>query len=494
MISVAIAFVVSLLFSAILTPVLRDFAVRKNWVDVARSTRKVHTRPVPRVGGIAIAAAFFVPLVGLLLVDSGVGRIFFANPRIPAGIFCGGLLVALVGIYDDLKGLGALKKFGAQFLVAAVMYGFGFAIERISTPWGAVGLGALSLPFTLIWIVGVINAVNLIDGLDGLASGVSFVAVATIFVIAAASGNVIMMLLMAALAGSLLGFLIYNFNPASIFMGDSGSMFLGFVLATGSVVTSSKSSTTVAMLVPILALGLPIMDTLLAMARRALRGQSLMAADKEHVHHRLLALGLSQRSAVIVLYGVGVLFALAALATTFANGRQAAAILAMVVIVAAVFMRKLGYFSKVLFEDASAHRAHNLVMREQVRNVGALLREAATPAQAWVVIQPLAASLHASEVTLVWHSAAAQGGLATNRFEWRVDSRAECARTGASLPIRVGDQLVGELQLAWRDGRKAIERDDEIVLERLGEHLIEAAKRMDRQLADEGDVPLQKSA
>jgi UDP-GlcNAc:undecaprenyl-phosphate GlcNAc-1-phosphate transferase len=407
------------------------------------------------------------------------------------GIFVGGILIALVGLVDDLRGLGAAKKFSAQFLIAAVMYSLGFSIEKISTPWGALMLGSFSLPFTMIWIVGVINAMNLIDGLDGLASGVAFVAVATNFVIAAASSNALMMLFMAALAGAILGFLIYNFNPASIFMGDTGSMFLGFILATGSIVTSSKSYATVAMLVPILALGLPIMDTFLAMARRAVRGQPLFAADKEHVHHKLLAMGLSQRNAVIILYGVCLLFAAAALGVTFANGKQTAVILVMTAVVAIVFIRKLGYFSRMA-EDASERRERNLALREQVRNVGEMLQSAASPANVWEAIQPLAPSMDVAEMSLTLSSRTSEGARETSRFEWRLESNPASERKALSLPIEASGERMGEILVAWQDGRTAISRDDEIALELLRDYMAGAAKRMAHKPAAPNVVPLKR--
>jgi len=458
-----------------LTPLVLNVAIKFGWLDHAISTRKIHDKPIPRLGGVAMVVAFYAPLIGLLLVDSGVGSFFRANPRHVAGVFVGGLMIAIVGLWDDLRGMGAAKKFSAQFLIAAVMYGLGIRVEALTTPWGSLELGAFSLPFTMIWIVGVINAMNLIDGLDGLASGVAFVAVGTNFLIAAMSGNVLMMLFMAALAGAILGFLIYNFNPASIFMGDGGSMFLGFVLAASSVITASKSYATVAMLVPILALGLPIMDTFLAMGRRAVRGQPLFSADKEHVHHKLLAMGLSHRSSVLVLYGVCVLFAAVPLAATLANGRQTALILAMTGVGAMIFIRKLGYFS-VLSEGVAKERERNLALREQVRAVGESLQSAHLPAHAWEAVQPLGTSMQLAELSLTLVTS--RGGVQeTSRFEWKTTATAG-ERMELRLPIESSGSALGELQVAWRDGRRSIARDDEIALELLRDHLASAAKRM----------------
>ena len=256
----------------------------------------------------------------------------------------GGVAICALGLFDDIHGSGAGVKFIVQFGIAGALFYAGFRIDVLSLPFvGTVALGPLSLLVTLLWIVGVINAMNLIDGLDGLAAGVGLFAVATTFVLAATRGDPIMMLFMAAAGGALVGFLFYNFNPASIFMGDTGSMFLGYVLAVGSVQTSQKSSTTVAILVPIVALGVPIADTMLAMLRRAIRHRPIFSADRAHIHHKLLDLGLTQKQAVLVLYGVGILFGGAALLLSVTSSLQSAALLVAMAVLGFLGIRKLGY-------------------------------------------------------------------------------------------------------------------------------------------------------
>jgi UDP-GlcNAc:undecaprenyl-phosphate GlcNAc-1-phosphate transferase len=339
-----VAFVLACLVSALLTPLARRFALRHRLVDDHVSARRVHGRPIPRLGGLAIAAAFYVPLLALLIETSSVGGMFYASSRMAIAFLAGGAAICALGIYDDIRGAGAASKFLVQFAVAGTLYYLGFRIDVLSLPFlGSVSLGPLSLVFTLLWIVGVINAMNLIDGLDGLAAGVGLFGVLTAFVLAAIRGDAIMMLFMASLGGALIGFLIYNFNPASIFMGDTGSMFIGYVLAVGSVQTSQKSSTAVAILVPIVALGVPIADTFLAMVRRAMHRRPIFSADRAHIHHKLLDLGLSQRQAVLVLYGISVVFGGTALVLTVASSRQAAAILIGMGILGFVGIRKLGY-------------------------------------------------------------------------------------------------------------------------------------------------------
>jgi UDP-GlcNAc:undecaprenyl-phosphate GlcNAc-1-phosphate transferase len=339
-----VAFVLACLVSGLLTPVVRRFALRRRLFDDNVAARKIHGRPIPRLGGVAIALGFYAPLLALLIESSGVGGHFYASWRKALAFLLGGAAICALGLFDDIRGSGAGRKFLIQFAIAGALYYAGFKIDVLSLPFiGAVHLGALSLVFTLLWIVGVINAMNLIDGLDGLAAGVGLVGVATTFVMAASRGDVIMMLFMACLGGSLLGFLVYNFNPASIFMGDTGSMFIGYVLAVGSVQTSQKSSTAVAILIPIVALGLPIADTMLAMLRRAIRHRPLFSADRAHIHHKLIDLGLTQRQAVLILYGASILLGGTALVLTVASSVQSAAILAAMAVIGFVAIRKLGY-------------------------------------------------------------------------------------------------------------------------------------------------------
>src|ERR1700682_1522047 len=251
------AFVLALIIAALLTPDLRQFAERHGLLDKPDQSRKIHRRGIPRIGGLAIAAAFYAPLVGLLLYETGLGELFYANRWAAFSLFGGGVAIAALGLYDDLRGLGAREKFAVEFAVAAVLYFCGYRIEQISLPGGALELGAAAFPLTLIWVVGVINAMNLIDGLDGLAGGVALCAILTNLIVAVVRAEPIMILCMAALAGALIGFLFYNFNPASIFMGDSGSLFLGFVLAVSSIRTNQKSSTAVSLLGPVVGAGRP---------------------------------------------------------------------------------------------------------------------------------------------------------------------------------------------------------------------------------------------
>ena len=461
-----------------LTPLVRAFALRFGLLDHAVGSRKIHGKPIPRLGGVAIVAGFYVPLTGLLIYSTGMGTILFEDRTRAFGLLGGGLAIAALGLVDDLRGAGAGLKFAVQFAVAFALYQLGFRIEHIATPLGApVDLGIFALPFTLIWMVGVVNAMNLIDGLDGLAGGVALFALGTTFAIAFVRGEVIMALFAATLSGSVLGFLFYNFNPASIFMGDTGSMFLGFILAASSVWTNQKSSTAVAILVPIVALALPIADTLLALGRRALRGRPLFSADKEHIHHRLLALGLSQRQAVVVLYGTCIVLGSAALVLSFANSTQTAAVLSILSVTGFVGMRRLGFLGARAAPGSKPHveqRRKNREVRTAVREIAAELQRAERLTGLWDAVKPFGAVVSARGLSLSVRSQKANGEQVTTRFELDEEARGQAPLVASFI---IGDDQ-GSLELTWEDGRGEIDRDHEIAAEVLCDHLATALSRL----------------
>ena len=475
--TVTAAFLLSALGAAVLTPLVRYLARRLGFLDHALTSRKVHGLPIPRLGGIAIAAAFYVPLLALLFADSSVGGMFYADERRAFGLFFGGLAIALLGLYDDLRGASAKPKFAVQFAVALAMYALGFRVDQIANPFGdSIALGWLGLPFTLLWIVGVVNAMNLIDGLDGLAGGVAFIAVATTFLVALQRGEPLMLLFTASLAGAVLGFLFYNFNPASIFMGDTGSMFLGLVLATSAIRTHQKSSTAVAMLIPVVVLGLPIGDTLLSIVRRAVRGAPIFHSDRGHIHHRLLAAGLSQRQVVLVLYGICALLGATAIGLTRATAGQTVLFLAGIGIVAFVLLAFAGYIRFGVARQVLGDRRRNLEMRGAIREIGESLRGAAAAEEVWECVKRAGRSLGASCVELA---------LAESRGGERVVAVRSVGFDEAAVDLlRARYSLLGErpddgaIELGWSDGRSAVDRDTEIAVELLCEHVLAAVRRI----------------
>ena len=402
MITFLVTFLVALMVALVLTVVVRNRALSWGWVDQANSSRKVHARPIPRLGASPSSPASSRPCARSSSWTRAWVRSSAGTRSWSGACSRRRSAIAALGLYDDLQGAGARLKFSVQFAVAIALYLLGFRVELIANPFGAaLPLGALSLPFTLLWIVGVINAMNLIDGLDGLAGGVAFFGVGTNFILSLVRGDVVMCLLMAALAGAILGFLVFNFNPASIFMGDTGSMFLGFVLAAVSLKTSTKSGTAVAMLVPLMALGLPIMDTLLAMIRRSVLGRPMFSADKEHIHHRLMSrMVLSHRSAVLVLYGLCALFTLTALGLNFANSAQSAMLLVGMGIVIFVLMRKLGYLDLHRASAVGETRRKNIRLRTLVKELSRSIRRAQSLPEVWEAVRPLAETLDVTRLEL----------------------------------------------------------------------------------------------
>jgi UDP-GlcNAc:undecaprenyl-phosphate/decaprenyl-phosphate GlcNAc-1-phosphate transferase len=481
-----VAFLVALMASLVLTVVVRNRALKWGWVDQAISSRNIHLKTVPRLGGIAIVLGFFAPLAALFIVDSGVGQTFRGESALISGLFIGGLAIAVLGFYDDRFGANARLKFTVQFAVAAFAYWLGFRIEHISSPFGGtLDLGYFSAPLTFIWIVGVVNALNLIDGLDGLAGGVAFFGVATNFVLALAHGDVLLCLIMAALAGAVLGFLVFNFNPASIFMGDTGSMFLGFVLAIVSVKTSSKSGTAVAMVVPIIALGLPIMDTLVAIIRRAAMGRPIFSADKEHIHHRLMSrVGMTHRRAVLILYGICVLFALTSLGLAYANSAQTAMLLCAVGVVVIVLMRKLGYLSGNVGSGVAEVRRRNVELRSTVHELNAGIASSESLEGIWEAVRPIAEALDGSRLELRFDRSH-DGLREAITFETERDA-------GAALPLDVRVELrsattvIGHLRFSWRDGRGEVNRDEELAIELAADFIARAAQRVFARSANAG--------
>ena len=328
-----LAFFIALIAAYIVTPGVISLAIKMGAMD-APDPRKVHKKPIPRLGGIGIYLAFMVAV--LFTVD-------MTNEMI--GLLLGGTVIAAVGIIDDFKNLPAKVKLLGQILAACILVAFDIRIDFISDPFGDFFyLEYLAVPATIFWIVGLTNTVNLIDGLDGLAAGVSMIAAATILLVALQQGFILVAVLTAALAGSALGFLHYNFNPAKIFMGDTGSMFLGFMLAGISIIGAVKSAATIALIVPILALGLPILDTAFAIVRRYRGGVPIFKPDRGHLHHRLLDLGFTQRQAVLLMYVISGALGLSAIALTEVS--SSIAVLIILFVIAAVFFgaKKLGIF------------------------------------------------------------------------------------------------------------------------------------------------------
>lgn len=304
-----LTFFMALVIAVIATPVSMKLAGRWGAIDYPGG-RHVHKKPIPRLGGLAIYAAFWIAALIMQVWDQQM-----------TGLFLGSTIILVVGIWDDIRGMRPLVKFLWQITAAAVLPAFGFSMKLISLPFinkevnfQTLGIGSIGLILMIFWVVGLVNTVNVSDGLDGLAAGICFIVALLLYW----SANQIIQLTVApghltlALAGALLGFLFFNFPPARVFMGDSGSMFLGYIIGGISIMGYLKTATILGLVFPLLVLGMPVTDLTFAIIRRKLRGQSMATADRGHLHHRLLDAGLSQRAAVLSMYGISACFGVAA--------------------------------------------------------------------------------------------------------------------------------------------------------------------------------------
>jgi len=326
MTTIIFVFLIAFLSSLLLTPSAILIAKRFNIVDQPRE-RKVHTAPVPRLGGAALFLAFFLPFLVLAFNEKMYTQYLATNYRLIAFV-AGAVLIFGLGLWDDIRRLPSSVKFAGQVLVGAIMWAGGIQIHSITLPFiGPLHLEALDLPVTIFWFVLVINAINLIDGLDGLAAGIGLFVSLTMLVICLMNGRILEAMGFAALGGSLLGFLRYNFNPASIFMGDGGSYFLGFILAAMSILGSMKGQFATAMLIPVIALGVPLIDTLFAPVRRFILGRKMFQPDSGHLHHGLLKLGYTQHRAVLLIYAGTIVLGVLAILLVHARDEAAALIL-----------------------------------------------------------------------------------------------------------------------------------------------------------------------
>lgn len=302
------SFMLALIVSALVTPIAIKLAPKIGAMDIPKDNRRMHSKPMPRFGGMAIFAGTVVSTLVFMRRD----------PRIMTALF-GGTLVYIIGVVDDIRGLPAKVKFVLEIVVAVIMYYMGLRIRFIGMIFGPGHYyfgNVMCFIVTVLWIVGVTNTVNLIDGLDGLAAGVSAISCMSIAYVAyihgETNGMMVVCTTMMIVAGSALGFLPYNFYPSKIFMGDSGSLFLGFMIAILSVVGPLKRSTLIAVVIPVIILGVPIFDTFFAIFRRLVNRRPIMEADKGHLHHHLMRHGYGQRRAVLMLYCISAILGMSA--------------------------------------------------------------------------------------------------------------------------------------------------------------------------------------
>ena len=322
------AFASAFAISMVATPFAKKVSEKLGAIDYPKA-RGMHTKPMPRLGGIAIVLGFMITVLVLYRFVNDINIKHFC------GFIAGAIVIVGVGIVDDSRQLPARVKLVFQIIAALLVIGSGIRINVVMWPVTTY-LQKLSAPITLIWIIGITNAVNLIDGLDGLAAGVSSIASICLMVLCILNGTESAVVFTAALAGSCLGFLPRNFNPAEIFMGDTGATFLGYVLAVTSIMGVFKGYAVLALVVCLLSIGLPIFDTLCAMLRRAATHKPIMQADRGHLHHKLIDRGYTQKQAVLIMYGISLVLAILAIIIAITVSRALAVAVLMVILLSFV--------------------------------------------------------------------------------------------------------------------------------------------------------------
>lgn len=472
-------FAIALLLSLALTPLFKRLGPRFGAVDVP-DERKLHTRSIARCGGVGIFLAFLLSLtVSSLFFDTPVSSLLVLNGK-TAFVLFGGLIAFGIGLVDDVHRLGSTIKFIFHILAATAAFFGGLHIGNVGILGLNIQMGFLSYALTVFWFVLFINAINLIDGLDGLAAGISFFACAVMVILAIVKGNLLIAMLFAALGGSTLGFLRYNFNPAQIFLGDSGSYFLGYSIAALSIMGSIKSQMGAIILIPLVALGVPVFDTILSPIRRFIMGRDMFNPDKSHIHHRLVEKGISTRRVVWMIYGISILLCALSLLVVNLRDEQVGLFLVMLAAASLIVIRRLGYFEYVtsekifgwlkdLTDEAGIKRDRRTFLSMQMQ-----IAASENIYQLWGRIVQAANKLKLSAVSLDPHPGAF-GDKSLPAFTWEhgdQEKRGTMEKGGRYVRVEVPIASNGNSYAMLRL-RKSIEKetiDDRFVLNRI-EHL-----------------------
>jgi UDP-GlcNAc:undecaprenyl-phosphate GlcNAc-1-phosphate transferase len=479
--SYLLTFVLSVIFGALATPPAMRLAARIGALD------RGGERPIPRIGGLAIVvgAALGVGLLGALFLPTR-GLLLSAWHELHPVVF-GAILILAIGLVDDVVRLHAAPKLTVEILVAVGLYAAGVRIETLWLPFGIVELGhVVGLLFTVLWVVGLANAFNLLDGIDGAAAGAAVFALLAMFVTALTLHQPMVALFTVALAGATLGFLPFNFAPARVYLGDSGSLFLGYALAVLAIKGATKGPAIVAIAIPIVAFGLPVADTALALIRRGARGAPLLTGDREHLHHRLLDLGLTPRQAAAVLYAVSGAFALASMLFLNPNVRGMAVVLTIVGIgiwLAVRYLRLHEFAELARLARRGLTQGRAISSNVEVRKAAVALGES----RSWDAVAGQLARLFADaefdRVRLVLRAA---GSDARREYTLEGGAIVEGAgpvamdEWGVHLPFQIGPAgaVDGELAVYRRYGRPPLLTDVNLLVDILRPALVEAAARV----------------
>jgi len=463
---VALLFLTSLCVSTAATWLGSRWGHHLKMVDHPDGFRKLHQRPIPLVGGIVIYAATTVTIAAFIIYHH-YAKLDIPVPRRHLVAFSlSGLVILTLGIVDDLKGTTPRTKILVQSLAAMILILFGFRVDTISNPFGEpIPLGLLTVPVTLSWLLLSTNALNLIDGVDGLAGGIAFIATTAIFVLACLSGNIFMCLLTAAVAGSILGFLFFNLHPASVFLGDSGSMLLGFLYGAIAFRGLQKIETGFVVFVPLIIFGFPLLDTAMAVLRRWLNGFPIFSADRQHLHHRLLDFGIAPGRTTLILYGIAVL--LASVGVGIALLDNTTGILLLVTTTALVFV-SLRFLWGVLLSNVlcgvtlnrvfmrikqSLHRRQETIRCwSLLQKTLAHIRRAEDSGAVWGLMKPVFRDLGVAEARMLLTLPLKNGNPSRIDLSWRnekIPEDQELSRrySNLGLPIHSNGYYFGQLRL-----------------------------------------------
>jgi len=385
-------FIASVLLSFVLTRSIRNLANARGWVYAPASSRHIHKDLIPRLGGIAIFIAFAVIALALIAVPEFLGVAEPISRRTVLTILGPATLVFSLGLYDDFRPVNPYVKFAIQGVAGALLYLGGFGVFRLPLLFGAHEFGWIALPLTILWVLWITNAFNLLDGVDGLASGSALFSTLTVFVVSLVAGNFLVSSLTLALAGGILGFLRFNFNPATIFLGDCGSLFIGFMLSALALAGAGKTPTIVAVAIPVISFGLPVLETVLSLMRRFLSGQPLFVADSQHIHHKLLERGFSQQQVVVILYAVSAGCGLLSLFLLYPSGPMVGIVLFVIGTGIWLGVQHLGYHEffelgrvalrtleqkKIIVHNLAIRRATEAMSKAQdINDIRVVLRDA----------------------------------------------------------------------------------------------------------------------
>jgi len=480
------SFLISLFLALGFTPVAGRLGRRVGAVDGTKGI------PIPRAGGVAIVVSAVLALLLLSLVWVPVRSLLRFSGEELRPVYLAGAVILALGVVDDIKRLGALPKLLIEVAVAIGLYYAGVRAGSVWLPIGIFELGhVFGLLFTVVWIVGITNAFNLLDGIDGAAAGSAIFALLAMFVASATLDQPLVALLAVALAGATLGFLPYNFPPARIYLGDGGSLFLGFMLATLALKGAAKGPALVAIAIPIVAFGVPVMDTLIAVVRRAARGAPIFQGDREHLHHRLIDIGLTPAQAVGILYVVCAAFALGSMLFLNPNVRGMAVVLTMIGTIAWLAVRHLRlheFFELARLAQRGMSQTRAISFNVQLRRAA----DALEAADSWDAIVALLAKLFDESEFDAVRLVVIGADAAHARTEYRLEAGAVVRRTvsiqpdewGVHLPFAIGhDGARGELAVFRRYGRTALLTDVNLIVETLRPSLSKAAGRVAAPLA-----------